>query len=615
MEYSCYLNQNAYLFLKLCMILEWGFRRFEILIFSMKQVLVIIFFVVGITHQGKSQTAIQIYSMTDSLGVYCVTPAYSGVNLDAYAFGYPNGTVFSVYIDFGDGTDTTFNVTSWGNSTQYISAYPLHTYLFPGNYTVTAIVTGPDLNTDQLTQVDMVIVSNICENVQGKVYNDENTNCIYDPNEYVFKWVKVQLFSGSSLLDIFYTDANGNFSFNAPTGLNYQIVVDASSWIYPKGFVESCSNTGSVNFILNSAMNFEFPYECIVNGFDLTAGNIPGYGFVPGLIGYIKPYFYNNTCQVQSGFVDVTIDPLTTFITNTGTPPNLVNGNVLTWNFSNINNTNGWSALSILIGQIIFETSASVNIGDMLCFETDIFPVAGDNNPADNENAKCYPVVASFDPNMKEVSPAGNGPEGFIDSDLSMTYTIHFQNTGTAPAQNVYILDTLDADLDLSTLQIIAASHDMNLYAATNGVLKFDFPNIQLPDSSTNEPLSHGHVMYKIDQKSSLFPGTEIKNTAHIFFDYNEAVITNTTLNTISYPDGFSETEIDALKLYPNPTDGKINFTGTLSGEKFAIYDLTGKMIYSGTISLNQMDVSFLKNGMYLLEVSSTRRIKLEIWK
>tara|TARA_B100000809_G_C14930349_1_gene456678 strand:+ start:8 stop:652 length:645 start_codon:yes stop_codon:yes gene_type:complete len=54
-----------------------------------------------------------------------------------------------------------------------------------------------------------------------------------------------------------------------------------------------------------------------------------------------------------------------------------------------------------------------------------------------------------------------------------------------------------------------------------------------LPDSNSNELLSHGYVKYYIETVNGLLPNDSINNTAFIYFDYNEAVVTNTTHNII----------------------------------------------------------------------------------
>jgi len=87
--------------------------------------------------------------------------------------------------------------------------------------------------------------------------------------------------------------------------------------------------------------------------------------------------------------------------------------------------------------------------------------------------------------------------------------------------------------LDKTTFTLLSYSHEPFVQLYTNGVLKFNFPNIHLPDSNTNEPASHGYVQFKIKAKDSLTLGNAIENTANIYFDFNAPVITNTTSNLL----------------------------------------------------------------------------------
>ena len=63
--------------------------------------------------------------------------------------------------------------------------------------------------------------------------------------------------------------------------------------------------------------------------------------------------------------------------------------------------------------------------------------------------------------------------------------------------------------------------------------LTFEFRNIFLPDSTINFDASQGYVMYSIRAKDDIDEETIIDNTANIFFDYNPAVVTNTTENVM----------------------------------------------------------------------------------
>jgi uncharacterized repeat protein (TIGR01451 family) len=157
-----------------------------------------------------------------------------------------------------------------------------------------------------------------------------------------------------------------------------------------------------------------------------------------------------------------------------------------------------------------------------------VTPTTGDNNVSNNSMQHCFSVVNSFDPNAKEVYPEGGIP---VNQEW-LTYTIHFQNTGNAPAQNIYILDTLDQNLMPETFTLLSYSHEPLIQLFGN-VVKFNFPNINLPDSTYDEPNSHGFVQYKIKLTPGLPIGTIISNIAYNFFDFNPPIATNIVSNTV----------------------------------------------------------------------------------
>jgi hypothetical protein len=64
------------------------------------------------------------------------------------------------------------------------------------------------------------------------------------------------------------------------------------------------------------------------------------------------------------------------------------------------------------------------------------------------------------------------------------------------------------------------------------GIVRFVFENIMLPDSNVNEATSHGFVKFTIHPRSDVPLGTSIPNSAAIYFDFNEPVITNTSIHT-----------------------------------------------------------------------------------
>jgi gliding motility-associated-like protein/uncharacterized repeat protein (TIGR01451 family) len=150
-------------------------------------------------------------------------------------------------------------------------------------------------------------------------------------------------------------------------------------------------------------------------------------------------------------------------------------------------------------------------------------------------SVSCLEILDSYDPNDKQVSPAGAGPQRIIAEGQELEYLIRFQNTGTDVAYNVVIEDTLSPHLDIATLRIGAASHPFTWSVSGVGlpVITWTFKDIHLPDSTSNEPASHGYVRFRVKPVGSTALGTQISNSAAITFDYNSPIITNQVNNTI----------------------------------------------------------------------------------
>ncbi len=145
----------------------------------------------------------------------------------------------------------------------------------------------------------------------------------------------------------------------------------------------------------------------------------------------------------------------------------------------------------------------------------------------------CRENIGSFDPNDKQGFPNGHGDEHFILPGTDIEYLIRFQNTGTDTAFTVVIRDTLSQFLDPTSVEPGASSHPYRMEVYGQGILKFRFDQIMLPDSNVNEPASHGYVKFRVKQRANLALGSVIENRAGIYFDFNEPVITNTTYHTI----------------------------------------------------------------------------------
>ncbi|HRC32890.1 MAG TPA: hypothetical protein PK736_05560 [Bacteroidia bacterium] len=368
-------------------------------------------------------------------------------------------------------------------------------------------------------------------NISGRVYQDTIANCSAEVNEPKYSLIKLNLYKNGLLEQTTYSNFDGNYAFNTDTGL-FTITIDTVS----KPFVVTCPMAFSDSALIsgNDTMRYNknFAIEC-KPGFDIGTTTIAqdsgifrpaNFANVKIFAGDISNHYGLHCSAGTSGSVQIIITGPATYIsTVNGALTPIVNGDTLTYTIPDFGLVDFYNDF-----QIQLQTDTLAQLGDQVCFDVNVTPTIGDNNPANNTLTHCFTVVNSYDPNLKSVSPVNN----LSINDKKLTYTIQFQNTGNAPAQHIYVMDTLDAALDVSTFELLAYSHQPQVQLIGNN-LRFNFPNINLPDSTNDEPNSHGYVQFSIKLKDSLSIGTIIKNTSYIYFDFNPPVQTNTTSNVI----------------------------------------------------------------------------------
>jgi len=190
--------------------------------------------------------------------------------------------------------------------------------------------------------------------------------------------------------------------------------------------------------------------------------------------------------------------------------------------------------------------------------------------------------VEALDPNEK-VAPAGYGSSHIMPPGERLQYTIYFENviTATAPAQEVFITDSLDFKLDWNTIDFEEIAFDQTVVAINDhgsnqfhtrqrvtdyrsnvnktwwvditgildpslGVVTWAFRTLD-PDTSDlpkdalagflppndDTKRGEGHVTFSISPKTDIPLGSLIFNRGEIVFDTNEAIITNQVFNVI----------------------------------------------------------------------------------
>ncbi len=226
----------------------------------------------------------------------------------------------------------------------------------------------------------------------------------------------------------------------------------------------------------------------------------------------------------------------------------------------------------------------------------------------------CRVTTNGYDPNDKTGYPLGIGSQHYVAPNGDIEYVIRFQNTGTDTAFTIVIRDTLDFDLDIFSVVSGASSHDYTFKMFGPRVLEWTFSNILLPDSTTDEPNSHGFVTFSVNQNPELPDFTEINNSVGIYFDFNEPVITNTTSHIVNrgiYDLTTTNTIVyeptEQLYIYPNPAKDNLNVMLPQNNSlTLSIYSIEGKLMEQKIIRQNSnIDVSEFPNGMYFIQAKN----------
>jgi hypothetical protein len=374
-----------------------------------------------------------------------------------------------------------------------------------------------------------------CGSIQGFVNIDANSNCMVDANDGANYSRKVTLNPGGNIT---FTNNQGFFQYPSLVYGTYTVstAID-SNYFYEINPV--CANN------LVSVLNSNNPSDSLqlYDSIYSIWTNKPRVDFAsatcirPALtnllfnaqtttLGYYTPYSYFTPNIINNGTLYCHIDSMQYF--GSAIPaPTSISGDTLYW--SNVNLNVHFNTIALNFN---YPLNQALGFGQQIQYGI-LNTTLPDPYIADNHNVRDINICTSYDPNDKQVWPQGSTSNGYTTlQDSVLTYQVRFQNTGNAPAGNVIIVDTIDSDLDINTLHVVGWSHNYIIEVVNNSVIKFKFLGIMLPDTGTNYEASQGYIIYTLQKKPSAGVGSVVNNTAHIYFDYNPAIVTNTTTNT-----------------------------------------------------------------------------------
>lgn len=400
--------------------------------------------------------------------------------------------------------------------------------------------------------------------------------------------------------NVYYTsvNANGYYAFhNLPDGEN-NIMIEEDAYIdFTATPEEYVIDTPAIEDTLDFCLQAVTPVN------DVYAWMVPTSIAMPGFQASYMLSYGNVGSLPSSGVISVIFDD-SKLSYNSSTPSMQQIGNMLTFSYTDLQ---PFATGSIMIYFNVMQPPTA-NMGDVLEF-TAMVDANVDDNPDNNSVAFSQVIINSYDPNDVTVREGEYiTPEQTSDY---LHYRIRFQNEGTANAQTVRIETDLDANLDWDTFMPMSSSHNYEI-VRENGSVEFIFNNIDLAYTDADEEGSKGYIMYKIKPISTIDLGDVMEASAGIFFDFNEAVLTNTATTTVQAAASSETFNNNSFTVYPNPASDNITVLvdNTISEGTVTITDMLGKTVFSTVISKTEsnLDISSFTSGVYFMTITAANK-------
>lgn len=371
--------------------------------------------------------------------------------------------------------------------------------------------------------------------VTGLVFIDANANCILDEGEELLNHARIQI-QHDGVTRYFYTNDEGEYNAYL-TPASYTINLAAENWDPSCG--DFIDQQVTISQLGQNFENYNIGVEAVQYLPDLKI-DYSSTAFRKGFEkqSYISVY---NVGTAEATQVNVSLE--------LGSKVDALSSSPVWDSYSN--QTLEWTidALPVNADTMILindRINLSSEIRDEITINASVSASEDELDYTNNATSYVDEVVGSVDPNDILVSPNGRVLPG-----TRLEYTIRFQNVGNYPASFVKVFNALPNHIVEGSFKMLSASHDYEMTEYEDGRKEWFFEDIDLPDSVSNEPESHGYIKYEVMVEEDIHQSVNIYNSADIVFDYNDALTTNTTITSVLY---FSDNNRDkAIHVFPNP--------------------------------------------------------------
>ena len=533
------------------------------------------------------------YSLTNNESTSATNISLSSPNVTIYG-----GTLASLAP--GATNNTTFT------GTHVITQNDINTHTVNTTVTSTGINNGVTVNSSVSNSFNL----SVSDGIRLNAFLDTNNNGIQDSGETNSGYYGsfAYTINGGSPNYIFANPSNIAYLYesNPATLYNLSFVVGNSYYTTP---LYTCTTTYSnVTVTTGSGITtYNFPVQ--YNPFTDLGVILYSYldppmpGFTYNNVIFIRN---NGTQTIPSGTVTFTKDANVNITGVNQTVTNTPTG--FTYNFTNLL---PFQTRSITVTMQV-PTIPTVALGQQLTNAVSATIPSSDVLVSNNTSSLTQTIVGSYDPNDKQEIHGGRIVHSTFTSNDFLTYTIRFENTGTANAINIKVDDFLDSKLDENSIVMVASSH--NYVLNRNGSnLSWRFNGINLPPSNGSATIGHGYITFQIKPKSGYAIGDIIPNYANIYFDFNPAIITNVCTTefvaTLSNPNfAFND-----LNYFPNPVKNSLSISNSNTIDFIEITSVLGQKILAQKVNdlETEIDMSNLSKGIYFVKIGSQNQEKV----
>jgi hypothetical protein len=337
---------------------------------------------------------------------------------------------------YGDSLEAKIPLTYINFNTATYDTTLIHNYNMNG---ITNIKLVLEKNTvSECTKVLQIGLFSGCDTIQGQTILDLNQDCILNSNDSPLMNQTVALKDTlGNIFSLGISDSSGHYTARIPS--NYSSYKLQKTPVSPT-YKVYCPDSGLHNLdtvaSISQSLNFSERCDTSLNYMDLHVGFIQqnvGNPNDTGQLTFNTIGYFN--CNIDSSLIAVRLHhgQLLNFLSvESSIQPDSIVDTIIYWNYYQKNRE--------MTQHIVkFITDSSATFLDSVFVKAEVDTVVGETYHLNNQTQRKTRILASWDPNNKISDPQGIGINGLTERNQKMTYTINFQNLGTAPAKNIYI--------------------------------------------------------------------------------------------------------------------------------------------------------------------------------